>query len=83
MPISWEWGIVFIAAGLFFAGVEGWKWGKRVYFRRQDSKRLGKSWKETDIEERVFGRYFTGSSLQEGTTTEGPSAGSSYEKTGK
>jgi Na+-exporting ATPase len=33
--ISWEWGIVFIAALLFFLGVEAWKWGKRVFFRRR------------------------------------------------
>lgn len=32
--ISWEWGIVFIEAMLFFLGVEAWKWAKRVYFRR-------------------------------------------------
>ncbi|GKT51830.1 sodium transport ATPase 5 [Colletotrichum spaethianum] len=69
-PISWEWAIVFIAAGLFFAGVEAWKFGKRVYFRRQDSKRLGKSWKETDIEDRVFGRYLNGSSSEDGTADE-------------
>ncbi|OMP83032.1 Sodium transport ATPase 5 [Diplodia seriata] len=31
--ISWEWVIVFIAAGLFFAGVEAWKWAKRVFYR--------------------------------------------------
>jgi len=69
-PISWEWGIVFIAAGLFFAGVETWKFGKRVYFRRQDRKRLGKSWKETDIEDRVFGRYFSVSVSEDGTADE-------------
>ncbi|KZL81776.1 potassium sodium efflux p-type atpase [Colletotrichum incanum] len=69
-PISWEWAIVFIAAGLFFAGVEAWKFGKRVYFRKQDSKRMGKSWKETDIEDRVFGRYFSGSSSEDGTANE-------------
>ncbi|WEW54706.1 P-type ATPase [Emydomyces testavorans] len=33
--ITWEWGIVFIEAFLFFLGVEIWKWGKRVYFRRR------------------------------------------------
>jgi len=33
-PISWEWGIVFIEAFLFFLGVELWKWGKRIYFRK-------------------------------------------------
>ncbi|KAI3391653.1 hypothetical protein diail_6991 [Diaporthe ilicicola] len=68
--ISWEWAIVFVAAGLFFAGVEAWKLAKRVYFRREDKKRLGKSWRETDIEERVFGRYFTGYRVEEGTTGE-------------
>ncbi|TDZ33075.1 Sodium transport ATPase 5 [Colletotrichum spinosum] len=69
-PISWEWGIVFVTAGLFFAGAETWKFGKRVYFRRQDSKRLGKSWRETDIEDRVFGQYFSGSLSAGGTTME-------------
>jgi magnesium-transporting ATPase (P-type) len=33
--ISWEWGIVFVEAALFFLGIETWKWAKRVYFRRQ------------------------------------------------
>lgn len=69
-PITWEWAIVFIAAGLFFAGVETWKFAKRVYFRNKDSKRLGKSWKEKDLEERVFGRYFTSYRVEEGTTGE-------------
>ncbi|KAK0610648.1 hypothetical protein B0T17DRAFT_603270 [Bombardia bombarda] len=58
--ISWEWGIVFIAAGLFFGGVEGWKWGKRVWFRRAGEKEGrggGKLWKDMDVEERVFGEY--------------------------
>ncbi|EEH50593.1 potassium/sodium efflux P-type ATPase, fungal-type [Paracoccidioides brasiliensis Pb18] len=36
--ITWEWGIVFVEATLFFMGVEAWKWGKRIYFRRQDRK---------------------------------------------
>ncbi|KAK4164622.1 hypothetical protein QBC43DRAFT_45658 [Cladorrhinum sp. PSN259] len=59
--ISWEWGIVFVNAVLFFAGVEAWKWGKRVYFRHQAKKSSGKtSWKDLDIEERVFGEYMTG-----------------------
>lgn len=31
--ISWEWGIVFVEAVLFFFGVEAWKWAKRVFFR--------------------------------------------------
>ncbi|KAK4184263.1 hypothetical protein QBC35DRAFT_60875 [Podospora australis] len=58
--ISWEWGIVFIAAGLFFAGVELWKWAKRVYFRRTAAKKTGREWKDMDIEERVFGDYLSG-----------------------
>ncbi|KAL1976148.1 hypothetical protein VTN31DRAFT_2430 [Thermomyces dupontii] len=33
--ISWEWGIVFVEAAIFFAGVEAWKWAKRIYFRRK------------------------------------------------
>jgi len=33
-PISWEWGIVFVESGLFIAGIELWKFGKRVYYRR-------------------------------------------------
>ena len=33
--ISWEWGVVFVQALLFVAGIEFWKWVKRIYFRRQ------------------------------------------------
>lgn len=36
--ISWEWGIVFVEAVLFFLGIETWKWAKRIYFRRQARK---------------------------------------------
>ncbi|KAJ5612306.1 hypothetical protein N7510_005500 [Penicillium lagena] len=36
--ISWEWGIVFVETFLFFLGVESWKWCKRIWFRRQESK---------------------------------------------
>ncbi|KAL4796733.1 hypothetical protein BDV19DRAFT_76062 [Aspergillus venezuelensis] len=36
--ISWEWGIVFVEAALFFAGVECWKWAKRVFYRRRARK---------------------------------------------
>ncbi|OKL59539.1 hypothetical protein UA08_04996 [Talaromyces atroroseus] len=32
--ISWEWGVVFVEAFLFFLGAETWKWAKRIYFRR-------------------------------------------------
>lgn len=33
--ISWEWGIVIIESILFFAGIEAWKWAKRIFFRRR------------------------------------------------
>ncbi|KAK3503238.1 calcium-transporting ATPase 3 [Neurospora crassa] len=66
--ISWEWGIVFIAAGLFFGGVEGWKWAKRVFLRRRARRGAAKSgggaggqgklWKDMDVEEKIFGEYF-------------------------
>jgi P-type Na+/K+ transporter len=36
--ISWEWAIVFINAGLFFVGVEGWKCAKRVFYRRRHGR---------------------------------------------
>jgi P-type Na+/K+ transporter len=64
-PISWEWGIVFIAAVVFFMGIEFWKWLKRVYFRRQARKVSGNV---ADLETRVFGRYYnmgTGSQDEE------------------
>ncbi|KAJ5268707.1 hypothetical protein N7505_004465 [Penicillium chrysogenum] len=32
--ISWEWGIVGVETVLFFAGVESWKWAKRIILRR-------------------------------------------------
>ncbi len=37
--ISWEWGIVFVEALLFFAGVEAWKWAKRVFYRRRSARK--------------------------------------------
>lgn len=59
--ISWEWGVVFVSSGLFSAGVEAWKWGKRIIFRRMarnsDDTALG------DNESKVFGRYLTVSSM--------------------
>ncbi|KAF7130965.1 hypothetical protein CNMCM5793_003900 [Aspergillus hiratsukae] len=38
--ISWEWGIVFVEAVLFFLGVEAWKFAKRVYFRRMAGRKV-------------------------------------------
>ncbi|KAL8769581.1 MAG: hypothetical protein Q9209_004513 [Squamulea sp. 1 TL-2023] len=51
--ISWEWGVVFIEAILFFGGVETWKWAKRIYYRRTANGR-GRS---KDLESTVFSRY--------------------------
>jgi Na+-exporting ATPase len=43
--ISWEWGIVFVEAVLFFLGVELWKFSKRVYFRkRKESPATENEW---------------------------------------
>lgn len=36
--ITWEWGIVFVEAILFFVGIEGWKFAKRVYLRHHEGK---------------------------------------------
>lgn len=57
--IDWEWAIVFINSALFFAGVEVWKWGKRVYFRRQDAKNAGPRLGDTDVISRAFSDYVT------------------------
>ena len=53
--ISWEWGIVIIEAILFFAGVESWKWGKRIFFRKR-AKTMGAG---EDPESRAMGMYAT------------------------
>lgn len=67
--ISWEWGIVFVSTALFIAGIEGWKWGKRVWFRRSRSnKRAGQKKKGEDdgIEDRIFGGYYNKGGLDAG-----------------
>jgi hypothetical protein len=68
-PITWEWGIVFVEAVLFFMGIEAWKWAKRIYFRRQARKSTGGV---TDLETRVFGKYYNmaGDSRDEESGTE-------------
>jgi magnesium-transporting ATPase (P-type) len=58
-PIDWEWGVIFIAVGVFFAGAEGYKWSKRIYFRRTVAKEFREEIK--DVELYVFGRYMDGS----------------------
>lgn len=52
--ISWEWGIVFVEAVLFFLGAETWKWAKRVFFRRRAAK-MGQ--RPEDLEKRAFGGF--------------------------
>ena len=69
-PIDWEWGIVFVAAGLFFVGVEAWKWAKRIYYRRQERRQTGKVDKSMDIEDRIFGRYYSSDSSAAGLETQ-------------
>jgi P-type Na+/K+ transporter len=56
--ISWEWGIVFVETVLFFAGVEAWKWAKRVFFRRRVAKRDGGT--KPDWEVKTLERYLSG-----------------------
>lgn len=58
--ISWEWGIVFICATIFFLGVETWKFCKRLFFRRMAARRQGLAFKDLSIEDRVFGEYLVG-----------------------
>ncbi|EHY60841.1 P-type ATPase [Exophiala dermatitidis] len=54
--ISWEWGIVFVEAFLFFLGAEAWKWAKRVYLRRR-ARRMHET--PDDLERRAFGTFLT------------------------
>ncbi|OJD30192.1 potassium sodium efflux p-type fungal-type [Diplodia corticola] len=54
--ISWEWVVVFVAAALFFAGVEAWKWAKRVFFRRRGAASLSSS-PPGDEDERADGVF--------------------------
>jgi len=53
-PISWEWGIVFVEATLFFGGVEAWKWIKRIYYRRWGEKAINP---ELELSGKAFSRY--------------------------
>merc|ERR1712093_600886 len=58
--ISWEWGIVFVEATLFFAGIEAWKWGKRIYFRRR-ARKMGQT--SDDLEKRAYGEFIDSSEI--------------------
>lgn len=53
-PISWEWGIVFVETLLFIAGIEAWKWGKRVYLRRHGERVMNP---ELELAGNTFSRY--------------------------
>lgn len=64
--ISWEWGIVFVEAFLFFLGVEAWKWAKRIFFRRRE-KKLGCT--PDDMEKMAFAE-FSGDDARESTSEE-------------
>ncbi|KAL1589593.1 hypothetical protein WHR41_01706 [Cladosporium halotolerans] len=68
--ISWEWGVVFVVALLFFLGAEFYKWCKRIVFRRLDAKK-GKEDYSQDVEDRVFQRYMTQSSTGSGSDPAG------------
>ncbi|KAL9115891.1 MAG: hypothetical protein Q9227_000259 [Pyrenula ochraceoflavens] len=55
--ISWEWGIVFIEAVLFWVGVETWKYAKRVFFRWRGRGKHGGG--KGDGGGKVFERYLS------------------------
>ncbi len=67
--ISWEWGVVFVATFLFFLGIEIWKWGKRIFFRRRNVK-AGVRRGSIDLEQRVFERYLSTAISTDGKTDE-------------
>ena len=62
--ISWEWSIVIIESILFFAGVESWKWAKRVFFRRKAKKIGHDNTNGQDLQ--PFSQYLTASQNSEG-----------------
>lgn len=57
---------MFVVAMLFFAGAETYKFIKRAYFRRRAAKAGPAADMEADVEERVFQRYLTESSMSSG-----------------
>ncbi|KAG8936773.1 hypothetical protein FRC02_011352 [Tulasnella sp. 418] len=56
--ISWEWGVVFVEAFLFFLGAEAWKFAKRVYYRHHLKDEMVHD-PEEDLEMGAFSRYTT------------------------
>ncbi|KAF5025405.1 hypothetical protein F66182_2507 [Fusarium sp. NRRL 66182] len=67
-PIDWEWGVIFIAVGVFFAGSEAYKWAKRVYFRRTVAKEFRRE--VADVELFAFGRFMDSSEDGSDTTAD-------------
>ncbi|KAL4803263.1 hypothetical protein BDV18DRAFT_145496 [Aspergillus unguis] len=65
--ISWEWGVVIVEAILFFAGVELWKFCKRMYFRRESVDRKARE-REVYRGPQDFSRYTTMSREESGAT---------------
>ncbi|EPS35585.1 hypothetical protein H072_10967 [Dactylellina haptotyla CBS 200.50] len=63
--ITWEWGIVMVAAVLFFLGIECWKWGKRVYFRHVAKKQRTGGDTLEDLENTIFGSYLNSRAVTE------------------
>jgi Na+-exporting ATPase len=55
--ISWEWAIVLIEAILFFAGIETWKWGKRIFFRHRAAKKTAVG--GGDLQRNMFSQFLT------------------------
>ena len=78
--ITWEWGIVFIAAFLFFSGVEFWKWLKRIYFRRK-AKKNPTSGGMQDLESRLLDEYAVSSG--DSSSTERSNSDGKDEKAGR
>lgn len=46
-------------ATLFFAGIEAWKWAKRIFFRKR-ARKMGHT--SDDLEKRAYGEFIDTSS---------------------
>ncbi|KAL4898666.1 hypothetical protein BDV59DRAFT_206944 [Aspergillus ambiguus] len=56
--ITWEWGVVGVEGVLFIAGVELWKWCKRIFFRRRDARAIASGEPDRNMP-KDFSRYTT------------------------
>ena len=65
--INWEWAVVFVEAVLFFAGVEAWKFAKRVFYRRKAHKPERKGSADLEL---VFSQYLTRTTSEEAEKSE-------------